>query len=231
MAERPLFARAGFMAILAFCLGLVSCSSEPVPVRALAPANTQVSQERPAGTASGTQFAKNTSSAPDNDYRIQPLDSLQITVFNEPDLSVRVRVSAQGSINYPLLGSVQVGGLTVSEIEGKLKEQLGKSYLVRPQVNVLVDRANGRRVFVLGQVKAPGAIEIPPDEGLTVVQAIVRAGGFSDIAATDRVNILRAAQDGTQVKIVVNVAAIIKGQNKDFPLKSDDVISVPETIF
>ena len=230
MAERPLFARAGFMAILAICLGLVSCSSEPVPVRALTPANTQVSQEKPTGTASGTQSVKNTSLATDNDYRIQPLDSLQITVFNEPDLSVRVRVSAQGSINYPLLGSVQIGGLTVSEIEGKLKEQLGKSYLVRPQVNVLVDRANGRRVFVLGQVKAPGAIEIPPDEGLTVVQAIVRAGGFSDIAATDRVNILRTEGAG-QTKIVVNVAAIIKGQNKDFPLKSDDVVSVPETIF
>jgi hypothetical protein len=66
---------------------------------------------------------------------------------------------------------------------------------------------------------------------MTEEQFIVRAGGFSDIAATDRVNILRAAQDGTQVKIVVNVAAIIKGQSKDFPLKSDDVVSVPETIF
>jgi polysaccharide export outer membrane protein len=142
-----------------------------------------------------------------------------------------VRVSSQGNINYPLLGSVQVGGLTVSETETKLKEQLGRNFLVNPQVNVLIDRANSRRVFVLGQAKAPGAIEIQADEGLTVVQAIARAGGFTDIAATDRVNILRTGQDGTQLKIVVNVAAIIKGQSKDFPLKPDDVVSVPETIF
>jgi|GEM_PF-404345 len=229
-AKRRLFARAGFTMGLILCLVLVSCSSETVQVRTVAPSRTQVPQKA-GSTPSNTTPAKSASSETDNDYRIQPLDSIQITVFNEPDLSVRVRVSAQGKINYPLLGPVQVGGLTVSETETKLKEQLGRSYLVKPQVNVLIDRANGRRVFVLGQVKMPGAIDILADEGLTVVQAIARAGGFTDIAATDRVNILRTAPDGTQQKVIVNVAAIMKGQSKDYPLKPDDVLSVPETIF
>ena len=213
------------------CLTLTSCSSETVQVRPVTSSKTQVSREKASSSPSNTRPVTNVPLATDNDYRIQPLDTIQITVFNEPDLSVKVRVSAQGSINYPLLGSVQVGGLTVSETESKLKEQLGHSYLVKPQVNVLIDRANSRRVFVLGQVKAPGAIDVPADEGLTLVQALARAGGFTDIAATDRVNILRTAQDGTQVKVIVNVAAIIKGQSKDFPLKPDDVVSVPETIF
>ena len=216
---------------LASCLALTSCSSEPVQVRNVSPAKTQVPKEKASTTPSGTQPAKTVSVTADNDYRIQPLDSVQITVFNEPDLSVKVRVSPQGAINYPLLGSVQIGGLTVGETESRLKEQLGRSYLVKPQVNVLIDRANARRVFVLGQVKSPGAIDILADEGLTVVQAIARAGGFTDVAATDRVNILRTAQDGSQVKVIVNVAAIIKGQSQDIPLKPDDVLSVPETIF
>lgn len=219
------------MLSLVSCLALTSCSSETVQVRTIAPSNTRVPREKASNTPSNTQPVKIAPATADNDYRIQPLDSLQITVFNEPDLSVKVRVSARGNINYPLLGSVQVGGLTVSETESRLKEQLGRSYLVRPQVNVLIDRANGRRVFVLGQVKAPGAIDILADEGLTVVQAIARAGGFTDIAASDRVNILRTGPDGTQIKVIVNVAAIIKGQSQDFPLKPDDVLSVPETIF
>ena len=229
-AERRLFARAAFtIGLICFCLALGSCSSETVQVRTV-PFQTQAPQKA-GNTPSNATPAKNASSETDTDYRIQPLDSIQITVFNEPDLSVKVRVSAQGKINYPLLGPVQVGGLTVSETETKLKEQLGRSYLVNPQVNVLIDRANARRVFVLGQVRAPGAIDILADEGLTVVQAIARAGGFTDIAATDRVNILRIAPDGTQQKVIVNVATIMKGQSKDYPLKPDDVLSVPETIF
>jgi polysaccharide export outer membrane protein len=231
VAGKALVIRAGLMLSLVSCLALTSCSSETVQVRSVTPSNTQARREKATTTPSNTQPAKTASVTADNEYRIQPLDSVQITVFNEPDLSVKVRVSAQGSINYPLLGSVQVGGLTVSETESRLKEQLGRSYLVKPQVNVLIDRANARRVFVLGQVKAPGAIDILADEGLTVVQAIARAGGFTDIAASDRVNILRTAQDGTQIKVVVNVAAIIKGQSQDIPLKPDDVLSVPETIF
>lgn len=219
------------MLSLAFCIALTACSSEPVQVRSVSPAQAQVPPGKVGSTPSNAQSARIASAMAENDYRIQPLDSIQITVFNEPDLSVKVRVSPQGTINYPLLGSVQIGGLTVSETESRLKEQLGRSYLVKPQVNVLIDRANARRVFVLGQVKTPGAIDILADEGLTVVQAIARAGGFTDIAATDRVNILRTAQDGSQVKIVVNVAAIIKGQSQDVPLKTDDVLSVPETIF
>ena len=227
VARAPHFALVGPIMGSILCLALMSCSSETVQVRTVAPSKSQV----PENASSKVTPAKNASSGIDNDYRIQPLDSLQITVFNEPDLSVRVRVSAQGKINYPLLGAVLVGGLTVSETETKLKEELGRSYLVRPQVNVLIDHANSRRVFVLGQVKAPGAIDMLADEGLTVVQAIARAGGFTDIAATDRVNILRVTPDGSQQKIIVNVAAIIKGQSKDYPLKPDDVLSVPETIF
>jgi polysaccharide export outer membrane protein len=166
-----------------------------------------------------------------NDFRIQPLDMIQISVFNEADLSVQRRVSPQGFITYPLLGSVQVGGLTVGETEIKLKDLLGRNYLVNPQVTVLVDHPNSRRIVILGQAKSPGTYDIG-DEGLTLVQAIARAGGFTDVAATDRVIVSRT-EDGVVKKFVVNVAAIVKGgdRSKDLELKPGDVISVPETIF
>jgi polysaccharide export outer membrane protein len=160
------------------------------------------------------------------------LDTIQINVFNEAELSIKSRVSAQGMINYPLLGAVRVGGLTVSEAENLLKERLGRDFLVNPQVSVLVDRANSRRVFILGQVKSPGAIEFSADEALTLLQAIARAGGFTPVAAPGRVSIIRS-EDGAEKNITVNVTAIINSgdRSKDIELKSDDVVSVPESIF
>ena len=224
------FGRANSILGLASFLVFASVSSDITQAHAATPAET--SPQRETVTNSPASQPVTNASAADNGYRIQSLDTIQINVFGEPDLSVRVRVSSQGNINYPLLGSVHVGGLTVSETEARLKEQLGRNFLVNPQVNVLIDRANSRRVFVLGQVKAPGAYDIPADEGLTVVQAIARAGGFTELAAVDRVNIIRT-EHGAQSKIVVKVGTIMKGSDgsKDIPLKPDDVVVVSETLF
>ena len=228
--QETALARTGWALGLLLCLSLSSCSSTTTQFQTITPAVPQVSQRTPSAP-SETVSSTNKSADVQNDYRIQPLDTIQISVFNEADLSVQRRVSPQGSITYPLLGAVHVGGLTVGETETKLKDLLGRSYLVNPQVTVLVDHANSRRLVILGQVKAPGSYDIG-DEGITLVQAIARAGGFTDVAATDRVNVIRS-ENGVETKIVVNVAAIIKGgdRSKDLALKPDDVISVPETLF
>src|ERR1019366_5394634 len=228
--RKAALASAGMALGVLLCLALISCSSTTTQMRTVTPAAPQL----PPGTTGiphDAQSAANKPSPVQNDYRIQPLDTIQVSVFNEADLSVQRRVSPQGHITYPLLGSVQVGGLTVGETETKLKDLLGRSYLVNPQVTVLVDHPNSRRLVILGQVKSPGSYDIG-DEGLTVVQAIARAGGFTDVAATDRITVIRS-ENGVETKIVVNVAAIIKGgdRSKDLELKPDDVISVPETLF
>jgi polysaccharide export outer membrane protein len=217
---------------LAFCGGALSCaetySSSRVIRHASAP-ETQFPDVDPSLLSTGAPVSVSSPS----DYRIKPLDTLQINVFNEPDLSVKEHVSAQGMMNYPLLGAVQVGGLTVSEAEHLLKEKLGRDYLVRPQVSVLIERANSRRVFILGQVRQPGAIEFTADERLTLLQAIARAGGFTPIAAPGRVSISRSSGDGRAEQIIVNVTAIISSgdRSKDIELHSDDVVSVPESVF
>jgi protein involved in polysaccharide export with SLBB domain len=215
---------------LLLCLVLASCSSTTTRVQTITPAAPQPSQRAP-GVPAETVAATNKPLSVQNDYRIQPLDTIDISVFNEPDLSVQRRVSAQGYITYPMLGSVPVSNLTVGETETKLKDLLGRNYLVNPQVSVLVNHANSRRIVILGQVKSPGSYDIG-DEGLTLVQAIARAGGFTDVAATDRVTVIRTENSEVK-KFVVNVAAIIKGgdRSKDLDLKPDDVVSVPETIF
>jgi protein involved in polysaccharide export with SLBB domain len=228
--KKAVLAHGGTALGLLLCLALISCGSEATQVRTVTPAAPRL----PQAAISIPQDAQPAASKPSplqNDYRIQPLDTIQISVFKEADLSVPRRVSPQGYITYPLLGSVQVGGLTVGETETKLKDLLGRCCLVSPQVTVLVDHANSRRLVILGQVKSPGSYDIG-DEGITLVQAIARAGGFTDVAATDRVSVIRS-ENGTERKIVVNVAAIIKGgdRSKDLALKPDDVVSVPETIF
>lgn len=210
---------------LGLCLGFLSCTGgEYARTRTIRHAD-----QSPSVSSAQAQRASGSSAS---DYRIQPLDTIQINVFNEAELSIKSRVSAQGMINYPMLGAVQVGGLTVTEVENLLKERLGHDYLVNPQVSVLVDRAISRRVFILGQVRSPGAIEFPPDEGLTLLQAIARAGGFTPIAAPGRVSISRS-ENGTEKKITVNVPALIKSgdRRKDIELRSDDVVSVPESVF
>jgi polysaccharide biosynthesis/export protein len=231
VTERLPFTSVGLILGFVSCLALVSCSSGTEQVRTSSSARTELPRPTVAN-APASQPVTNVTVPADTDYRIQPLDTIQISVFNEADLSVNRRVSPQGNITYPLLGSVQVGGLTINETEEKLRQQLGRNFLVNPQVNVLVDRSSSRRVFILGQVKSPGAYEISADEGLTVVQAIAHAGGFTDVAAVDRVNVVRSER-GAQTKIVVNVGAIMKGGDgsKDIKLKPDDVVSVPETIF
>ena len=203
--------------LLPVCLGLTACTTAPVTFRS--PARTDLIA--PAALATGAV-----------DYRIQPFDTLQITVFQEADLSVKARVSAAGTINYPLLGAVAVAGQTGSEVERQLASQLGKKYLVNPQVTILIEGSVNRRVTVLGQVKGPGTFDLPTDEPLRLLQAIARAGGFTDIAATDRVNVLRS-EGGREERVVINVAVIMRSgdHTQNIVLRPGDVVTVPETIF
>jgi len=187
------------------------------------------------GMAGGMAAEKTTVTPPKSsptEYRIQPSDLLDINVYQEPDLSLKVRVTPDGNISYPLLGNIAVAGLTVAEVQRKLTELLAKDYLVHPRVTVSVETSSTQRVIIIGQVKTPGSYEIPPNETLTVLQLVARAGGFTDLAATSKITVMRG--EGTkQKKILVNVADIIRtgDKSKDIVLEPGDIVSVPETLF
>ena len=173
-----------------------------------------------------------TVSSDSTEYRIRAGDVLDISVFQEPDLSQKTKVTASGSIRHSLLGVVHVEGLTTADVEKKITELLAKDYLVNPRVSITVDTYQSRQVTLLGAVKSPGDYKLNEQEKLTLLQLIGRAGGFTNIAATDRVTIIRM-ENGKEQVIRVNVAAIIKSGDKakDIELKSGDIISVPETFF
>jgi polysaccharide export outer membrane protein len=113
------------------------------------------------------------------EYVFVPGDTLKITVFKSPELSTEVRVSGGGFISYPLLGSVKVAGLTPSEVEELLAQQLVKgAFVTNPQISVLPDQTYGNQVSVLGEVNRPGRY---PIAGLVmrVSDMLATAGGIS----------------------------------------------------
>jgi len=164
-------------------------------------------------------------------YRIGPENLLQIDVHYGKDslISQKVRVSSKNLITFPLVGEVDVEGLTVSELENKLYTLLEKDYLVNPQVSVVIEEYS--TVTVIGEVKKPGAYPIKGK--LTVVEAISLAEGFTKIASPNRAKIVRTNDDGTKKEIPVRLSDIINGkkQKNNIYLQAGDVLVVPESLF
>lgn len=163
------------------------------------------------------------------EYKIGPEDLLLVNVYDEPDLCREVRVSADGEINYPLIGRVKIAGLTVSQVEDKLTKLLSAEYLVNPHVTVLVKEFS--QVYVTGQVTKPGAYVLK--NNLTVLEVITLAGGFTKIADPNGTKILRLDAQGKQQVIQVKVNDITGqgDQTKDVLLLPGDIIVVPESFF
>lgn len=258
------------------------------------------------------------------DYRVGPKDVLDITVYREPDLSKRYRVMGAGTISFPMIGKVNVGNLTMAEIEQVLESNLAQGYLMNPQVSVMVATYESQQVLVLGAVRNPGyyplhgttmlleilsragglkqenphhqsivvmrqhqSVEILNQEATvqtiridlgqllskgnmslniplqkedvvlvplpasvmvfgevknpgaislsnhtTLVEAISKAGGFTNIAASSRVRIVRTVE-GIEKTMRVNVADLIKGggRSQNIVLEPDDIVVVPASLF
>ena len=252
------------------------------------------------------------------DYKIGPKDLLEISVFGLDELNKTERVSEEGKITLPLLGEIDVDGLTKSELEVKLARLLEEKYLQDPQVTIFIAEYQSKRVsvmgavqspgmyelvgkqtvleviakaggltieagkemfvmrqnsegenssvkisldelilngnaelniplesndiinipidkianvYVMGQVRSPGALEVKRSRIPTLLMAIAQAGGFAERASKGGVLIKRIGKDGKEIKIKVNVKNIIKGKKDDIQLLEDDVVVVPETIF
>lgn len=160
------------------------------------------------------------------EYRIGGNDILEITVYGEDDLTQEVRVTNSGFISYPLLGRIEVAGMSVVELEDYIRAALAKDYIRNPQVRVFVKEFSN--VYVFGHVKEPGPYLFKG--GMTVLQAITTAGGFTRIANQRKVRIVRMHGDEREV-IYVNVGDITKGDQEDILLQPGDTVVVPESFF
>lgn len=156
-------------------------------------------------------------------------DVFEVRVYGDADLSSRYRVAPDGTIDFPLVGRLMVRGLEPSQVDDLITSRLREgNFLVDPQVSVFVEEYNSRRVTVLGAVESAGTFAITP--GMTVIEAVSQAGGFSALANRDGTIVTRRTGDRLQ-RISVPVDAIMDGRAADVPVRAGDIIRVPERIF
>jgi polysaccharide export outer membrane protein len=164
-------------------------------------------------------------------YKLQPLDLLKIQVFQEPDLEREVRVSKNHTIVLPLIGTVDLTNLTVHDAEQLITDRYGRDYLVNPQINITVTEYTQRTLNVLGAVNSPGAVVIPPERELSLVDAIAHSGGFSRLANRSHVSLTRTLPSGEIQHFTINVDQLIEGNaDRQWVVQTGDVVFVPESV-
>lgn len=128
-------------------------------------------------------------------YTLSAGDEVAIVVFGEEDLSIDVKLDENGTLNYPLLGAVDAGGLTVEQLKTTITRELSGTYLINPDVRVSV--AEYRQVYINGEVNSPGGYDYKP--GLSLSKAISLAGGFSPTASKERITLTRVINGQSQL--------------------------------
>jgi polysaccharide biosynthesis/export protein len=163
--------------------------------------------------------------AGDPSYVIGPMDVLDISVWKEPEVSRTVPVRLDGRISLPLLNDVQAAGLTPTQLAALITDKLNK-FITGPQVTVIVAAINSQRIYIIGEVTHAGAFPLLP--GMTVLQALSGAGGFTLFANTKNIYLLRQ-ENGQQVKYSFNYKDVASGKKpeQNVMLKTGDTIIVP----
>ena len=153
----------------------------------------------------------------DGNYRLGAGDKMKITVYGEQDLSGEFLVSANGHVQYPLLGEVQAADLTAQELAKTLTAELSAKYLRNPRVSIEI--LNYRPFYIIGEVNKPG--EYPYESGLSLHGAVALAGGYTYRAKESDVYIRRMGSDA-------ETSMSVNGQIKIYP---GDVVRIPERFF
>ncbi|WP_041388655.1 polysaccharide export protein EpsE [Polaromonas sp. JS666] len=165
-------------------------------------------------------------SVPGNqDYRLGPGDAIGVQVYQSPDLTVDARVSESGVISYPLVGSVQLGGLTIGEAEKKIADALRTGGFVKvPQVNIVLRQVRGNQVAVLGQVSRPG--RFPLETFNTRVSDMLAAAGGATPTGDD-VLIITGQRDGKPFRKVIDIPALFLNEKSE----EDILVAAGDTLY
>lgn len=171
-------------------------------------------------------------------YQIQPGDTLQVEVLEDPSLNRSVLVLPDGTISFPFAGSVRASGLSAGEVGNAITSGISSNFASQPNVFVTVQELRPRSaatgparidVYMIGQIGAPGEKKLA--RGTTVIQALAESGGFTKFAATKRILLRRTdPRTGQQSVSRINYKAIADGAavGSDIVLRDGDVIIVPE---
>lgn len=150
-------------------------------------------------------------------YRLGADDVISVSVFDEPDLSLKeARVSSTGTIAMPLIGQVTVKGLTVDEAERSIHDLYLGDYLKKPDISITI--VEYRQFYVNGEVEKPGGYSFR--EGMTIQRAITLAGGFTERASRSKILLIRENSNGIPITAKMTT-----------PVQPGDVITVEESFF
>ncbi|MFA6216210.1 MAG: polysaccharide biosynthesis/export family protein [Candidatus Omnitrophota bacterium] len=167
----------------------------------------------------------NAKKKPLQEYTIGEDDVLHILVWQNQDLDQEVVVRPDGKISFPLIGDVDVVGLTITELDALLTERL-KEYVKHPEVSISIKKIGGQKVLLLGEIYRPGVYSLTGAK--TIVEAITLAGGLTKDAVASSIVIIRGGLEKPEVKRIT-LNKVLKGDaNQNISLVSEDIIFVPK---
>lgn len=164
--------------------------------------------------------------AADRPSLIGPLDTVQVDVFNIPDLSREVQVDASGRISMPLIGTIDARGKTSAELAAAIEGALRSRYVRNPEVTINIKNSVSQVVTIDGQVVEPGLY--PVTNQMTLMRAVASAKGLTEFARQDDVVILRTVE-GRKMAGLYNITAIQRGDYDDPAIYANDVIVVGDS--
>jgi len=162
-----------------------------------------------------------------SDYLIGPEDVIEVSVWKNAALSKTVTVRPDGKISLPLIGDIKVAGFTPKQLKKIIEREVSK-YQQTAIASVIVTEVNSYRIFILGEVASPGAYQMKTRT--SVLQAIALAGGLTEFASGNKMQLIRKKKDGTgdeKIRIRFKDLVYKKGNNKNIIMKPGDTIFVP----
>lgn len=158
-------------------------------------------------------------------------DTVKITVYGEDDLMTEARIEKDGTIRFPLLGSVSLAGKTIEEATQSIRSQLAAKYIRNPQVTLTITAHAIERVTILGEVRNPGEVQIPDEGQHDLLGVVALAGGFTDVAEISHISVRRVINGKPQIFIVDAKRMSHDSKANTFYVQPGDTITVRQRIF
>lgn len=208
------------------CLALGRAWGSDSAKHAAGPGNDKATAAQPGDRAAADQSKPLGSSRVGDDYTIGPSDVLAVNIWKDTEITRTVLVRPDGRISLPLVGELEVNGLTALNVQHLVVQRL-REYIDNPQVTVIVQEVRSRTYVVIGKVAKPGSYEL--GKPTTVLEAIAIAGGFQDFAKTSKVFIIRRLENESVQKLPFDYKTVTKGRHieENVDLQNGDTVVVP----
>lgn len=206
-------------------IGVLGCSSG-------SPGPSGVGMSAPAGGGAEAGSAELPRLSPPGPFKLIPGDLLRIVVFRHKDLDLEVRIPENGEFSYPLIGAVKAAGRSPAEVQAEIKARLEERFVRRAEVLATVVDYAPRSVYVLGAVAQPSAYPLRPGQRLTVLKLVAAAGGLTDRALKERVQLVRRKEGGGHESVRFSLAELERrvaagAVEADPELAPDDLVVIP----